>query len=220
MCLGWKFPSSRAWHKGSHDDSWFGNTRNTSKRVGNSCKDRKAGWLEFNPVGIHGALRQNSCLRAIPLAGEACGGGCISPPVCLLLEEGLTFLGTSSVLEWAEWPSRYATKPPSQLKICTRAQWMDWGAKDVGEALTAPATSDLQMSLASFIVHLLPLLTVAPYLTFFLHTMLTLSGSAKLRERERMSERDQTTWTASWETCMQVRKQQLELDMEQQTGSK
>ena len=30
----------------------------------------------------------------------------------------------------------------------------------------------------------------------------------------------QTTWSASWETCMQVRKQQLELDMEQQTGSK
>ena len=30
----------------------------------------------------------------------------------------------------------------------------------------------------------------------------------------------QTTWPASWELCMQVRKQQLELDMEQQTGSK
>ena len=30
----------------------------------------------------------------------------------------------------------------------------------------------------------------------------------------------QITWSASWETCMQVRKQQLELDMEQQTGSK
>ena len=30
----------------------------------------------------------------------------------------------------------------------------------------------------------------------------------------------QTTWFASWETYMQVRKQQLELDMEQQTGSK
>ena len=30
----------------------------------------------------------------------------------------------------------------------------------------------------------------------------------------------QTTWPASWETCMQVRKQQLELDMEKQTGSK
>ena len=36
-----------------------------------------------------------------------------------------------------------------------------------------------------------------------------------LREMEH-----QTTWPASWETCMQVRKQQLELDMEQQTGSK
>ena len=30
----------------------------------------------------------------------------------------------------------------------------------------------------------------------------------------------QTTWSASWEICMQVRKQQLEPDMEQQTGSK
>ena len=30
----------------------------------------------------------------------------------------------------------------------------------------------------------------------------------------------QTTWPASWEVCMQVRKQHLELDMEQQTGSK
>ena len=29
-----------------------------------------------------------------------------------------------------------------------------------------------------------------------------------------------TTWPASWEICMQVRKQQLELDMEQQTDSK
>ena len=29
-----------------------------------------------------------------------------------------------------------------------------------------------------------------------------------------------TTWPVSWETCMQVRKQQLEPDMEQQTGSK
>ena len=30
----------------------------------------------------------------------------------------------------------------------------------------------------------------------------------------------QIIWPGSWETCMQVRKQQLELDMEQQTGSK
>ena len=36
-----------------------------------------------------------------------------------------------------------------------------------------------------------------------------------LKEREY-----QTTWPASWETYMKFRKQQLELDMEQQTGSK
>ena len=30
----------------------------------------------------------------------------------------------------------------------------------------------------------------------------------------------QTTWPASWEICMQVKQQQLEMDMEQQTGSK
>ena len=30
----------------------------------------------------------------------------------------------------------------------------------------------------------------------------------------------QTTWPPSWETYMQVKKQQLELDREQQTGSK
>ena len=30
----------------------------------------------------------------------------------------------------------------------------------------------------------------------------------------------QATWPVSWEICMQVKKQQLELDMEQQTGSK
>ena len=30
----------------------------------------------------------------------------------------------------------------------------------------------------------------------------------------------QTTWPSSWEICMQVKKQQLKLDMEKQTGSK
>ena len=30
----------------------------------------------------------------------------------------------------------------------------------------------------------------------------------------------QTTWTASWEIWMQIKNQQLVLDMEQQTGSK
>ena len=30
----------------------------------------------------------------------------------------------------------------------------------------------------------------------------------------------QTTWPAFWEICMQIKKQQLELDMEKQNGSK
>ena len=40
----------------------------------------------------------------------------------------------------------------------------------------------------------------------------------KLENSERWEH--QATWPASWEICMQVRKQQLELDMEQQTGPK
>ena len=35
-----------------------------------------------------------------------------------------------------------------------------------------------------------------------------------------MRKPDQTTWPVSWEICMQVNKQQLDLDMEQPTGSK
>ena len=34
------------------------------------------------------------------------------------------------------------------------------------------------------------------------------------------SSRYGNTWPTSWEICMQVKKQQLEMDMEQQTGSK
>ena len=30
----------------------------------------------------------------------------------------------------------------------------------------------------------------------------------------------QSTWPASWEICMHISKQQLELDMEQEAGSK
>ena len=40
----------------------------------------------------------------------------------------------------------------------------------------------------------------------------------KLEKSERWEYK--TTWPASWEICIQVKKQQLELDMEQQTGSK
>ena len=37
---------------------------------------------------------------------------------------------------------------------------------------------------------------------------------------ENSSRDGNTTWPASWEICMQVKKQQLGLDMEQQSGSK
>ena len=46
------------------------------------------------------------------------------------------------------------------------------------------------------------------------------TGKALTMEDSRDGHTRQTTWPASWEICMQVKKQQLELDMEQQTGSK
>ena len=55
------------------------------------------------------------------------------------------------------------------------------------------------------------LLTMPKHLTLWIAT-----NCGKLWKRREY----QTTWPASWEICMQVRKQQLELDMEQQTGSK
>ena len=57
------------------------------------------------------------------------------------------------------------------------------------------------------------------FLLYWLCQSLWLYGSQETVEN---SERDGNTrpWPASWETYMQVRKQQLELDMEQQTGSK
>ena len=47
-----------------------------------------------------------------------------------------------------------------------------------------------------------------------------LSGSQQTVEKFLKRWEYQTTWPASWEICMQVKKQQLELDVEQQTGSK
>ena len=56
------------------------------------------------------------------------------------------------------------------------------------------------------------LLTMPKPLTVWIATT---CGETNLQRREY-----QTTWPASWEICVQVRKQRLELDMEQQTGSK
>ena len=58
---------------------------------------------------------------------------------------------------------------------------------------------------------------------FLLHWLcqsLWLCGSQSSVENSSREGEYQTTWPASWEISMQVKKQQLELDVEQQTGSK
>ena len=40
------------------------------------------------------------------------------------------------------------------------------------------------------------------------------------KSQTQLSDWTELNWPASWEFCMQVKKQELELDSEQQTGSK
>ena len=56
------------------------------------------------------------------------------------------------------------------------------------------------------------------FLLYWLCQSLWLGRSQKTKFWKRWEY--QTTWPASWEICMQVKKQKLELNMEQQTGSK
>ena len=56
-----------------------------------------------------------------------------------------------------------------------------------------------------------PFLTMPKFLTLW-----TTTNCGKFFKRWEY----QTIWPASWELCMQIRKQQMELDMERQTGSK
>ena len=56
-------------------------------------------------------------------------------------------------------------------------------------------------------------------LIYWLHQSLWLCGSQQTGKFFKRWEY-QTTWPVSWEIGMQIKKQQLELDMEQQTGSK
>ena len=55
-------------------------------------------------------------------------------------------------------------------------------------------------------------------LLYWLHQSLWLCGSQQTGKVFKRWEY-QTTWPAPWEICVQVKKQQLELDMEQQAGS-
>ena len=58
------------------------------------------------------------------------------------------------------------------------------------------------------------------FLLYWLCQSLWLGGSQKNCGKFWKRWEYQTIWPASGKTCMQVKKQQLELDMEQQTGSK
>ena len=58
------------------------------------------------------------------------------------------------------------------------------------------------------------------FLLYWLCQSLWLCGSQSTVENFERDGQYQTIWPATWEICMQVRKQQLELDMGQQTGSK
>ena len=56
-------------------------------------------------------------------------------------------------------------------------------------------------------------------LFYWLHQSIWLCCSQQTVENPLKKWKYQTTWPASWEICVQVRKQQLELDIKQ-TGSK
>ena len=82
----------------------------------------------------------------------------------------------------------------------------------VGEGITLPTSVGSLKKQESFRkTATFPLLTTPKPLTGWI----TRNRGKFFKRREY-----QTTLPASWEICMQVRKQQLELDMEQQTGSK
>ena len=57
-------------------------------------------------------------------------------------------------------------------------------------------------------------------LLYWLHQSLWLGFGSQQTEKFLKRWEYQPIWPASWEICIQVKKQQLELDMEQQTGSK
>ena len=58
------------------------------------------------------------------------------------------------------------------------------------------------------------------FLLYWLCQSLWLCGSQQIVEKFLKRWEYQTTWPDSWEICIQAKKQQLELNMEQQTGCK
>ena len=109
-------------------------------------------------------------------------------------------------------------------------QYMNWERPDVQAGFTKGSGTRDQIAYIHWIIektrvsekHLLLLHWLCQSLCVY-HNKLENSSrdrNTKKKKKERERWEYQTTWPASWETCMQVKKQYLELDMEQQTGSK
>ena len=79
--------------------------------------------------------------------------------------------------------------------------------------------SHISLSLQNKLSHILQYKQAGSFgfnLFNFIYLSPTTTSSGKFLKRQEY----QTTWPASWEITMQFRKQQLELDMNQHTGSK
>ena len=96
----------------------------------------------------------------------------------------------------------------AEVNVFLEFSCFSYGPTDVG-SLTGLFKASLYMWNFSLRMLLKP--------SFFKHlSVCTTTNCGKLSKRWEY----QTTWPASWEICTQVKKQQLELDTEQQTGSK
>ena len=87
---------------------------------------------------------------------------------------------------------------------------LDWEKADEPEIKLPTATRSLKRQESSRKTSTSALLTTPKPVTVWI----TINGGKFWKRWEY-----QTTWPASWEICIQVRKQQLELDMEQHTVS-
>ena len=98
-------------------------------------------------------------------------------------------------------------------------QYVNWELPDVQDGFTkGRGTRDQIANIHQIIEKSKRVSEKHLLLPYWPRQSLQLCGSQQTMDN---SSRDgNTTWPASWEICMQVKKQQVEPDMEQQTGSK
>ena len=128
------------------------------------------------------------------------------------------FLCSSPIAYWA--PTDLGSSSFRVISFCLFLPFMEFSRQECWSGLPFPSPVDHVLSELSTMTH-------PPWVA--LHSMahsfivrqgcLTVGITANCEKFLKRQEY-QTTSPASWEICMEVRKQQLELDMEQQTGSK